>query len=74
MDESTSARFHNELAVEGVGPGCEGEERPQVRSNVRSYYNALLAAGRVHELTLNEAQRDLDSINRVINIPPLFNF
>jgi len=41
-----------------------------VRSNVRSYYNALLAAGRVHALTLTEAQRDLDRVTRVEFMQP----
>ncbi len=45
-----------------------------MRSSAQSYYNALLAAGRVHELTLLEAQRDLDRANRAAGYPTLFGF
>ena len=45
-----------------------------MNSNARSYYNALLAAGRVRQLTLTEAQRDLDRAIRVVDFPPLYNF
>lgn len=45
-----------------------------MKTNARSYYNALLAAGRVRELTLDEAQRDLDQAVRPVAFAPLYHF
>jgi hypothetical protein len=45
-----------------------------MRSSARSYYNALLAAGRVHALTLTEAQRDLDRATQRIELTQPFSF
>lgn len=45
-----------------------------MRSTARSYYNALLAAGRTRELSISEAQRDLDSVNVALLAPPVFTF
>jgi hypothetical protein len=45
-----------------------------MRSTARSYYNALLASGRVRQLSLTEAQRDLDSVGITLMAPPVFNF
>jgi hypothetical protein len=45
-----------------------------VRSNARSYYNALLAEGRVHALTLTEAQRDLERATQRIELMRSFSF
>jgi hypothetical protein len=45
-----------------------------MRSTARSYYNALLASGRVRQLSLTEAQRDLSSVDIPLTVPPVFNF
>ena len=45
--------------VEGVGPGTEGKEST-VRTSTERYYNALLAAGRAYQLSIGEAQHDLE--------------
>ncbi|HJM88510.1 MAG TPA: hypothetical protein QF624_02645 [Dehalococcoidia bacterium] len=41
--------------------------------SVNTYYNALLAAGRVRELSIAEARRDLVEIERSVS-PPLYQF